>query len=212
MKNIKNLWMFFALFILLSSCNENQGKMPKEEEKEVVTFEAPEQIITLEEADSLFVNYQNRRIPNIVKTEGQFQEDGKPFVPTQFISFDINVLKEYIGYVEQETKKGGTKADSIRIYLGNYGTRSKKYVRKNTVFLLPAAEVNGEYGGIFIDDDGNAKLVREWVNENENTGQGINQKSEASFLPMISSAPNLQGGISLALNFGGSGPPPKTDF
>lgn len=210
MKNIKNLWMFFALFILLSSCNENQGKMPKEEE--VVTFEAPEQIISLEEADSLFVNYQNRRIPTIVKTEAQFQEDGKPFVPTQFISFDIDVLKDYIGYVEQEAKKGGTKADSIRIYLGNYGTRSKKYERKNTLFLLPTAEVNGEYGGIFIDSDGNAKLVRQWFNESQNTGQGNNQKSEASILPMISSAPSLQGGTSLALNFGGSGPPPKTDF
>ena len=210
MKNIKNLWMFFTLFILFSSCEEKQEK--KSEDEVGSTFEAPEQIISLEEADSLFLNYQNRRIPHIAKEEAQYQENGKPFVPTQFISYDINVLKEYIGYIEQEAKKGGAKADSIRIYLGNYGTRSNKYERKNTVFLLPTAEVNGEYGGIFIDDDGKAKLVREWASEIQNPGQGINQKSEASILPSISSVPSLQGGTSLVLNYGNGGPPPKTDF
>lgn len=212
MKNTYNFLSLITLVILFSACQEEPKKEIREETNKAVVFEAPKQIISLEEADSLYVNYKNRRIPNIITSEAEYQKDEEPFVATQFVSFDIEVLKDYIGYVEQEAKNGGTKADSIRIYLGNYGNRSKKYKRKNTVFMLPTASVNGDYGGIYIDADGNAKLVRDWVNKQQNDTPNSQQKSEASILPSFSNSPNLQGGTSLALNRGNGGPPPKTDF
>jgi len=79
-------------------------------------------------------------------------------------------------------------------------------------FSSPTADVNGEYGGIFIDVDGKAKLVRNWVDEQRDQGFKGNQKSEASILPSFSIAPALQGGTSLTLNRGNGGPPPKQDF
>jgi len=212
---MKNSFKFLALIafaIALTSCQERPEKEHQTEDVEEIVYEAPKQIISLEEADSLYINYKNRRISNIVSFESENQEDDKPFIPTQFVSFDIEVLKKYIGYVEQEAKNGGTTADSLRIYFGNYGTKSKKYERKNTVFILPTADVNGEYGGIFIDVDGKAKLVRNWVDEQRDQGFKGNQKSEASILPSFSIAPALQGGTSLTLNRGNGGPPPKQDF
>ena len=212
MKITSKFLLFIVLAILFAACQENPKKENQETEAQEITYEAPKQIISLEEADSLYVNYKNRRVKLIEKMEAGSQTEGKPFVPTQFVSFDIKVLKEYIGYVEQEAKKGGTTADSLRIYFGNYGNISTKYPNKNTVFLLPTAAVNNDYGGIFIDSEGKAKLIRDWVNEQLDGGLKGNRKSEASILPSFSSASSLQGGTSLALNFGQGGPPPKTDF
>ena len=212
MKTTSKFLLFIALAILFTACQEKPKKENHEMEAQEITYEVPKQIISLEEADSLYVNYKNRRVKFIEKMEAGSQTDGKPFVPTQFVSFDIKVLKEYIGYVEQEAKKGGTTADSLRIYFGNYGNTSTKYPKKNTVFLLPTAAVNNDYGGIFIDSEGKAKLVRDWVNEQLDGGLKGNQKSEASILPSFSSASPLQEGTSLTLNFGQGGPPPKTDF
>ncbi|PIB30545.1 hypothetical protein [Maribacter sp. 4G9] len=213
MKTISSRFLLFmALATLFTACQENPKKESQEMEAQEITYEAPKQIISLVEADSLYVNYKKRRARIIEQMETESHPDGKPFVPTQFVSFDINVLKEYIGYVEQEAKKGGTTADSLRIYFGNYGNTSKKYPKKNTVFLLPTATVNKDYGGIFIDSEGKAKLIRDWVNEQLDEGLKGNQRSEASILPSFSSTSSLQGGKSLTLNFGQGGPPPKTDF
>ena len=212
MKITSKFLLFIALAILFTACQENSKKENQDMEPKEIIYEAPKQIIPLEEADSLYVNYKNRRAEIIEEMESESQTDGKPFVATQFVSFDIKGLKQYIGYVEQEAKKGGTSADSLRIYFGNYGNTSVKYPNKNTVFLLPTAAVNNDYGGIFIDSKGRAKLVRDWVNEQLDEGLKGNQKSEASILPSFSSAPSLQGKTSLTLNFGQGGPPPKTDF
>lgn len=212
MNNTCKYLLLVVLVTLFSACQDGSKKESQDQKPIEITYEAPKQIISLEEADSLYVNYQKRRASIIVKTEMESHPEGKPFVPTQFVSFDIKVLKEYIGYVEQEAKKGGTTADSLRIYFGNYGNISKKYPKKNTVFLLPTAAVNKDYGGIFIDSEGKAKLVRDWVNEQLDEGLKGNQRSEASILPSFSSTSFLQGGKSLTLNFGQGGPPPKTDF
>lgn len=211
MKNLCKPLVIFIFLIPLVSCKQNQEKPPTEVKEEVLT--APKQIISLEEADSLYENYKNRRAAFIEKMESENQPDENPFKPTQFISFDIEVLENYLKYVKQEAKNGGTEADSIRIYLGNYGNTSRRYPNKNTVFLLPTAHVDGAYGGIFIDAEGKARLVRDWIasQQGDNSKEG-REKSEASFIPKTNAAPVVQGGTSLTLNRGNGGPPPKTDF
>ncbi len=214
MKTIKKpMLMAIGLAILTLSCEQQKKEHQPEPTPEVEkVVKAPEGIISLADADSLYVDYSDRRANNIAKIESQNQEDGKPFVPTRFVAFNIDTLKQYIAYVEQEAKKGGTKTDSLRIYFGNYGKRNKKYLRRNTVFIVPAAEVDGDYGGIFIAADGKAQLIRDWIREYQGNGQDNEQKSKASLLPNFSPTPNLYNGGSLTLNHGGSGPPPKTDF
>ena len=215
MMTIKKMFLSaFGICLILSSCQEQKKENPQKlmQEVEEVVFEAPKQIISLEEADSLFVNYKKRRAANIIEMEAAYQEDKKPFIPTQFVSFDIEVLKDYIGYVEQEAKKGGVKADSLRIYLGNYGKKERKNARRNTVFIVPAAEVDGDYGGIFIGDNGKAELIRNWIKEQQKGMHDGDQKEKASFFPNFSSSPALYNGGSLTLNRGGTAPPPYGDF
>jgi len=203
MKTIKKMLLpLVAILLLLSSCQEQkkENQEMSTEEIEQIVYDTPKQIISLEEADSLFVNYKDRRAASIAQMEAKYQEDGKPFEPTQFVTFDIEVLKNYIGYVELEAKNGGAKADSLRIYLGNYGITKTSKDRHNTVFILPTARINGGYGGIYIDDNGNAKLIRDyWKNPSQDSEK---QKSKASFIPNFD-ANLMYDQHSLILNFGG---------
>ncbi|MDT0622258.1 hypothetical protein [Croceitalea vernalis] len=202
MKNTNKLfWSFLGLTVILTSCQEQ----PKKEnpaaiaaEAEQVIYEAPKQIISLEGADSLYINYKDRRATNIVEMEAKYQEDKKPFVPTQFVTFDIEVLQNYLNYVQQEAKTGGVQADSLRIYLGNYGITKNYKNRHNTVFLVPTAKTDDGYGGIYLDD-GNAKLIRDyWKSSSEENDK---EKSKASFLPNFNTR-MMDNHESLILNFG----------
>lgn len=212
MKNSNRLlWSFLGMILFMGSCQKQQKKENQEEttkQIEEVVFEVPNQIISLAEADSLFVNYKQRRAKQIIEMESR--EDGKPFLPTQFVSFDIEALKKYIGYVEQKANNGGVKADSLRIYLGNYGVTTTAKSRHNTIFMLPTANTDNGYGGIYIDE-GNARLIRDyWKNK---SGENVKQegKSKASFF----SRPNVDmmyNHESLILNFGGCCSSKNHDF
>lgn len=205
-----NSLLLIVILIFFVACN-TQKKEPApemdDESKDIV--ERPGDIISLDEADSLFVNYSRRRADAIIKMESM--EDGEAFKPVRFVSFDLETVKKYIAFVEQEAIKGGTKVDSLRVYLGNYGVEAKgPNNRHNTLFILPSAKAEGSYGGIYIGDDGSAKLISNYFHKNEGgeNGQG---KSKASFVPNWNSS-LMQGGGSLILNYGNCCPPKNGDF
>lgn len=205
------LGCLIATVILLGACNpqpkkEAEPAMMTEKTQEV---EAPEGIISLDEAKELCENYETRRIPSIVKFEATENSSEDKFIPTQFVAFKLETIKSYLEYVEQEAQKANVKPDSLRIYLGNYGKEGRD-PNRNTVFILPTTEIGKEYGGFYVDGN-EAKLIRNYWPKGVNDGQEGEGKSKASFLPVLN-ANLMQGGGSLILNWGGSGPPPHTDF
>lgn len=199
--------------LLIGACNEQ----PKEEtptpsalsaEQEI---EAPKEIISLDEAKVLCENYERRRIPSILEFESTENANQEKFIPTQFVAFKLETLKSYIKYVEQEAKKAKVTPDSLRIYLGNYGN-SGEDPNRNTVFVLPTAQIGKGYGGFYIGDNGEAKLIRDyWPKEDGNGLDGNQTKSKASMLPTLNTS-LMQGGGSLIMNRGNAGPPPFGDF
>ncbi|NJB37376.1 hypothetical protein [Croceivirga sp. JEA036] len=205
----------FLAMLFVASCAETPKKEKTPEQEKITEQEpttkmvsAPKQIISIEEADQLFTNYTERRANAILKMElAEQAAEEKEFVPTRFVTFDINVLKEYIAFVEQEGKKGGTQVDSLRVYLGNYGKNKESWKKKkrNTVFFVPAAKTAEGYGGIFIGDLGKAMLIRDFFASDQDTPQ-----QKASLLPSFAPAPPQS--QSLILNVGEGGPPPRPDF
>jgi len=212
---IKNFSLLFAwavgLNLLLLGACETQPKKETEPEAVKATAEriaSPKDIIPLKEAKQLCENYENRRIPGIAAYEAELADGEATFVPTQFVAFDLNTIKDYIKYVEQEAAGAKVTPDSLRIYFANYGKKGQQPFR-NTMFILPTAKLTEGYGGFYIDAKGQAKLMRNyWGDGSGNPGDN---KSKASFMPSFS-APMLQGGGSLVLNHGHSGPPPGGDF
>jgi hypothetical protein len=220
-------YLIAVSIIALSSygCNE-PTKKTQEEEKEVVKpiIEAPDNIISLGQADSIYNNYNDHRISIIENYEKRERVPEEDFKAARFVDFDYQTLKDYIAYVDQEAKKAGVKkVKTMRLYFANYPNTAKfpngkmvVHKRQNSIFMLPTLDKDGEDYGFYIGEDGKAKLVIDWKNE-INKGMGLNEKvidkSYAGFLPnSFSLNSNLQGGTSLTLNYGGSGPPPLTDF
>jgi len=211
-KFLKGQILLFALtLIFLGACNEQPKKDVEQKMETEEEITAPKEIISLDEAKVLCENYENRRIPGILEYEAANSDSEEKFIPTQFVAFNLKTLKKYIKYVEKEAHKAKVKPDSLRIYLGNYGNKGKDKNR-NTVFILPTAKIGHDYGGFYIGDDGQAKLMRNyWPKDDDQGGQEGEPKSKASFMPAFNTS-LMQGGGSLVMNYGGSGPPPKMDF
>ncbi len=201
--------LFGMLFLVLASCQPKKEAPANGKTEPAEEVDPPKDIISLDEAKQLCENYERRRIPGIIEFEKAASGSEDEFVPTQFVTFNLETLKTYIQYVEQEAKKVNVAPDSLRIYLANYGKEGRD-PNRNTVFILPTAKVEGDYGGFYIDGE-EAKLIRNYWPKDENGGQEEEPRSKAAFLPNFNTS-LLQGGGSLILNYGGSGPPPKTDF
>ncbi|MBT8298943.1 MAG: hypothetical protein KJO52_11485 [Maribacter sp.] len=216
-----NLLLISALVFSSYSCNE-QGKKPQTEDQPII--KAPDNIISLGQADSIYNNYSKHRVSVIEGYEMKERAPEENFKASRFVDFDYQMLKDYIAYVDQEAKNAGVqKVKTMRLYFANYPNKDnfpdgKKVIhkRQNSIFMLPTLDKGGENYGFYVGADGKAKLIIDWKTQN-NKGMGFNEepinKSYAGFIPNnFALNSNLQGGKSLTLNYGGSGPPPKTDF
>ena len=222
MKNtMKNAQMLVlgGLLLIATSCQEKpQQKEPeKEEPKEV---KPPSDIISIDESKSLYDNYTRNRVEPIMAHEKEMNDD-EDFEVARFVDFDYDMMKQYIAFVEQEAKKAKVDVSTFRLYFANYPNSEKfrdgkkvVHPRQNSIFILPTLMKDGTNMGFYIGADGQAELVKNATSGQEQgygSTQNKVQKSQASFVPSFS-APMLQGGQSLIMNHGNSGPPPETDF
>lgn len=185
---------------------------------------APSNIISLEQAKNTYDNYTKHRI-NLLKTyETNQRAPEEKFEPARFVDFDYDMLKDYIAYVDQEAKKAGVKkVTKLRMYFANYPNEEKfkdgkevVHPRQNSLFLLPTLEKNNGNYGFYIGEDGKAKLIIDWKDNQLKNGMGAvlenSQTSRASIMPNLFSTTGSYGSKSLILNRSGSGPPPRTEF
>ncbi len=118
-KSIQKLVFFLAIMTLFfQSCKEK--------------IEAPQQTIDYKYASSLEDEFIKTRGAIIKKYINLEEEDPREFW------FDLEELKKYIAYVEQEAKPLGYRNLGIRIYKGAY-PKDEKYPDPgySTVFLVP---------------------------------------------------------------------------
>ncbi|MDV7140821.1 hypothetical protein R3X28_18150 [Maribacter sp. TH_r10] len=212
-----------ALLLTLASCNEK--KKPKQE-KDLIKKEvkAPKDIISLNEASSIYNNYTKHRISVIENYELEQRAPEKEFIPARFVDFDYQTIKNYIAYVDQEASKAGVKeVTKLRLYFANYPNKGKfadgkkvVHPRQNSIFMVPTLDKNGENHGFYIGEDGKAKLISDWKHNNkmEMGANSLNPniKSHASMIPSFTLNSSLLAGTSLVLNRGNGGPPPKSEF
>jgi len=234
MKRKKNLGLLFVAFSLLVSCNsekkqtttdmEPTHREPQEEKTKEV--KAPEQIISITEAKEDYDNYTKKRAQLIEKIEDPL-EDGSKFIASRYGDYDIETVKNYIAYVEQEAKEAGVKVETLRFYFSTYPDKKDfpdhkevKHPRQNSFFILPTMKVNAMNMGFYIKDLGDGKkeaaLIRDYpgiLDSKMGDTNKENSKSYASFLPTTTSAPIMFSDQSLIMNKNNMGPPPyDTDF
>ncbi|MEN8788868.1 MAG: hypothetical protein ABF293_05765 [Flavobacteriaceae bacterium] len=229
MKKIKDvIFLFlFSAALIFQSCGERKTEVNNSKKAEV---DPPEQIISIEEAQGMYKNYSERRVPLIQKYEDSVnmsqKNDGK-FDVARYTYYDYKTIKQYLEYIEQEAAKAGVEISTLRFYYSNYpeeGTFAdgSKVVhpRQNSFFIQPTLSENGEEYGFYTEDGGDdgkkrAVLLNGQMQLFGPDGAGVrvgnNTKSYAGFIGPNTSAPAATSSYSngsLVLNHGGAAPPP----
>jgi len=123
----------------------------------------PDNIISVQEADDLYKTYGDDRAPIIEReVNDQYRGQDPPYEATRFVTADYEKLKEYIAFIDQESKEAGVTPEGLRIYFGATEPTKGKPGRE-TVFFNPVAAFEGIDGdisyAIHTDSKGKKKAI-----------------------------------------------------
>ncbi len=242
-KQFLSVFAMAIIAVFFTNCKPD-GK-DQDGEGSTTEVKAPDQIVSVEQARSMYTNYSERRVPliqqyedSINKSRGnnKIQQDNPPagadsaaFDVARFTYYDLETIKQYIQYIEQEAKAANVEISSLRLYFSNYPDEEKfesgkpvVHPRQNSLFMIPTLKKGDrEYGFYLMPDDKggwNPALLGDQLQPVENQGIGKTigkgDKSFASFVPLpsepnyVTPANPFAGGKSLILNEGNMVPPP----
>ncbi|RFN60167.1 hypothetical protein [Marixanthomonas ophiurae] len=222
----KNLRRILFLSLLASSLMACEG-IPDKTDDDVTDYDGPpKQIITVQQAKTMYDSYTKRRV-SIIKDFEEAEDSTQEFHPTRYGQYTYETMKHYMDFIEDEAKLAKVEIKGLRFYFSNYpadgSVGSAKYARHNSFFLLPTTDFNGKELGFFIrvDDNGDrtAVPVQDVVKRSNSKlrkkGNGTEQQGNPGFgSKMLLLNPVFQGGgvedISLVLNDASLIPPPST--
>ncbi len=93
----------------------------------------PKNCISVQDAKDLQSNWMSTRAVNIERSGNQ--QD------TCSVTFNIDDLEEYIGYVREQSEKQGIKEPGIRVYFAAYNDEKSD---RATVFFCPTESEDGD--------------------------------------------------------------------
>lgn len=218
-KNLKPhlLLLFFITLLSLDSCSDSKKNRNAKEE-----ISAPNQIIPIAEAKSMYRNYSERRLPLIQKYEDSINNKtgiDKKFDVARYVSYDYETIKQYLAYIEEEAKNANTDISTLRFYFSNYSNKPVFHVkdsvlhpRQNSIILSPTLKKGDKNYLFYIENTKEgAQPILLSDSFGEIKGYGLNNAihtSHATIIPNFAK-PNaiLYAETSLTMNRGHSAPP-----
>ena len=215
---------FLFLLVMAGSLIACEGVPDKTDDDGADYDGPPKQVISIQQAKTMYDSYTKRRVPIITDFE-EAEDSTQEFHPTRYGQYTYETMKHYMDFIEDEAKMAKVEIKGLRFYFSNYpaedGEGNAKYARHNSFFLLPTTDFNGKELGFFIlvDDNGNrtAVSVQDIVKRSNSKlrkrGNGTEQQGTPGFgSKMLLLNPVFQGGsgkdISLILNESALVPPP----
>lgn len=230
MKKLKKISLRGVLFVSVLilnfiSCGEVRKEKPREGYEEV---KPPEQIIDVAEAQQMFTNYSERRVPLIEHYEDSInvyvKKSTDTFNVARYTSYDYATIKQYLAFIEQEAKKANVEISSLRFYFSNYPDDQRfangdpiKHPRQNSIFIMPTMKKEGNEFGFYTAESKKRQIVPVLLTYDlklyEPNGIGAakerGSKSYAGFSTTgIASPTPFSNAQSLILNRGSGAPPP----
>ena len=139
--------IFLLCFTLLAttySCKEKESNNEDhdyEQNDEQARKEMITHIISIDEATEMYHLYDKQRI-NV--TRGYLQKKyGSKFNDTRTVWLDINTVKEYIKYVEEESKKAGITPTGFQFYFSVYPNTTRGDKKSHQTFFIAPTLKNG---------------------------------------------------------------------
>lgn len=151
MKTLKTMALLCLSVLALVSCIQGNDTTATESSEPIAP---PSIIIPVQEAEDLYHNYGDVRVPLIetainVDTQGNPipQDDSAYVKATTSLTVDYTDLKNYLAFIEQEAGNANTDITGLRIYFGKYA--ETKNDGRATMFMNPVKK----YGVGGITDD-----------------------------------------------------------
>ncbi len=214
---IQKLLTFVLLLILFTFFGSCQEEIKKND------IVAPKQIIPIAEAQNMYTNYTERRLPLIKKYEDSINRNSgieKEFDVARFVSYDYQTIKQYLAFIENEAEKANVDISTLRFYFSNYPDKpffenkdSVLHPRQNSIILSPTIKKeNRDYLFYIGGSESQPQPILLLDNFEEIRGLGLSKthlKSHASLVPNFVKPNPIFSSKSLTMNRGGSAPPPQ---
>ncbi len=186
----------------------------------VAHYNEPANIIPIKQAKEMYEAY-GERVPFL---QERFAAQEVIYNPTRYVEYELEDIKHYINYIENESAKAGVDIENLRIYFGAYPNlpdfltsgESIPFPRQESIFITPTALNNGEQMAFFTrgvpgNEKRKAVFTKGLGEELKNIdGFGKRKFEKASFLP-FTVAQDTTDDRSLTMNRGNVIPPPKKD-
>lgn len=192
--------------LLLVDCKGDHTTNPGDDGNDgppTIVVEAPDMIISVDEAVTLYKNYGENRIGLIEAYEEELGQVDN-YRATTSLTFDFEMMKQYMKYVEQQAKSAGTDIKGLRVYLGQYDLKNSPHPNAETVFFNPTMKRDGSEVAFAIQDQNGTPVA-------VTVGEVLGNRKPAGKSNLILKLQDDDDITSLAGNRGGRRPPPSTD-
>lgn len=225
-----------TLTVLISSCKQQANTEETQPTTSSERITKPEKIVSLKNAQSMYSNYSERRVPIIQQYEDRLMEDKAnqgnqeqdSFIVARYIHYDYQTIKDYLAYIEQEAADANVEISSLRFYLTNYPNKKEfengkpiLHPKQNSILILPAVTAGKSEYGLYLNELQNGEKVPVYLSDElvpmDSKEVGVLEertKNYAGMAPTLNAthetsynAMPFAGNISLFLNEGGSSPP-----
>lgn len=204
MSKISTVFLLFIAFALtITSCQKPHKYFEVDEKAREVMLE---HIIPLKDASAQYKDYGKNRIKILKDTLKK--KYGEDFNDTRIVSLDIETIKQYLIYVEEQSKELEVEPKSLLFYFGVYSDKDQKAEKKKdhqTFFIAPATSSSDFQSGFTFeikDDKKQIVYLKDILNSNDYNPLAKQRTEKASFFSLIQ--PDEDG---LLLNRTGSSPP-----
>jgi len=179
MRQSKLLSLIIILAIGILSCSEDNESETTLETSNSLVLTKPKVLISLDDA--------------LAKTNALYLNlDAKNSKDTQQF-FDVNIedLKQYLNYIEQESNKADVDIKGLRFYFGRDPNASITEINKKTIFYNPVTSFPGIEGNISYviktDENGDSEAVTigSVIDEKRSRTTDSTIKSESNITTLI---------------------------
>lgn len=170
MKTFKSTIVLLGTLLFFSACVEKPHDHHDDDDglPNMDVVDEPEIIISVNDADRLFKNYGAERAKVLEEIVNSSNDLETPYIATRFVTVDYADLKQYVAFIDQESKRAGVKPEGLRFYFAKEDapTNNGKISAadgKETIFVNPVLSFDGVNGqiayAIQTDAAGNSTAV-----------------------------------------------------